>query len=175
MGGHFVFVTKISLNFWNQPEIFSIFDTRYDLLFQGKKIIQLSKGPFFKFLDTKTGKRLKHHKINKYVFSKIVSNIFRKSKTTWSNVNFKNHWILLYILREGGGASGRAPLCMPWSPPNHTRQELLRHKSSVKLQHVAGIVRHSCLCLWAVVGKLIYKVVSGVALLPLLVKETCYF
>ncbi len=89
-GGHFV--TKTSLPFWNQFKI-QDFLIPYVTYFKEKNV-HLSEEQILKFINTKIEKRQKHHKIKKNAFSKIVLDIFCRSKTTWSIVNLKNHWTL---------------------------------------------------------------------------------
>ncbi len=93
--GHLV--TKVSLLFWNQHKILD-FLKPYMTYFK-KKNFHLSEGSLVKFCDTKTQKRYKRHKIKKSAFSKIVLDIFCRSITTWSIVNLKNHWTLVFTCR----------------------------------------------------------------------------
>jgi hypothetical protein len=76
------------LYFWNQHKILD-FLIPYLTYFK-KKNFHLSEGLILKFINTKAEKRLKHQKIKKNAFSKIVLYIFCHSKTTRSNAIFKN-------------------------------------------------------------------------------------
>ncbi len=64
-----------------------LFDTLYDP-FQEKKI-HLSEGPILTFINTKTQKKIETPQNKENAFSKIVLDIFCRSKTTWSVVNLK--------------------------------------------------------------------------------------
>ncbi len=64
------FVTKVSLDFWNQHEILD-FLIPYMTYFKIKNFHH-SEGLILKFINTKAEKRYKHQKIKKNAFSKIL-------------------------------------------------------------------------------------------------------
>jgi hypothetical protein len=76
-GGHFV--TKTSF-FFKSVKNSGFFDTLYNL-FQEKKFSPLRRADF-KIYQHKNRKKMKHHKIKKNAFSKIVLDIFYRSKST---------------------------------------------------------------------------------------------
>ncbi len=84
------FVTKVSLHFLNQHQIFNFFYTQYDL-FHGKKF-HYSEGRFLKFSDTRTKKR-KMPFLDSLVYLLLIQNYMKQS-------NFQkfcqNHWTLMY-------------------------------------------------------------------------------
>jgi hypothetical protein len=97
--------------FFISIKILDFFYTLYDL-FPEKKISLLERAIFQIFWHkNRKRKKLNRNKIKKNSFSKIILEIFCRSKTTWSIVNLKNHWTLLPSMgKQYGNYVDRWPL-----------------------------------------------------------------